>query len=119
MEFAAFVKYAIAQDSRNRFGKYDGDLSCVPLELQPFYRDFNPEDVEIDGANGAVHFCPANKLAELQKEYSFLNVQFIFATCNGDPIFFHDGQIFTCPHGVSRPEWEKLSNDFVHYILVS
>ena len=112
MNFSTFAKTAVEQDARNKFGKYDGELGFVPTEFQTFYRCFNPEDVEIRKTGGTIRFYPAGNLAELQKEYQYLKAQFIFATCNGDPIFFHDGQFYTCPHGVREPEWEKIDSVF-------
>jgi hypothetical protein len=108
MDFSKFVSKATEQDKRNKFAKYDGNLDMVPDELKPFYRVYNPVDVEIDTGIGSVRFCPADSLGELQSEYAYLGVQFVFATCNGDPIFLNDGQVYTCPHGVNTPKWEPL-----------
>ncbi|GHV51349.1 hypothetical protein FACS1894216_05230 [Synergistales bacterium] len=110
MDFSRFVANVIGQDSRNRFEKYDGNLDIVPYEFKPFYREYNPVDVEVASEIGDVRFCPADDLAELQSEYAYLNAQFVFATTNGDPIFFHEGQIYTCPHGMKEPEWEILDS---------
>ncbi len=111
MDYLEFAKKAIAQDKRNIFSEYDGNLDIVPDALKTFYKDTNPSDVEIN----CVRFSPAEKLAAMQMEYSYLNAQFVFATCNGDPIFLHDGYVYTAPHGVKNPKWELLAKDIKSY----
>lgn len=112
MEFSEFVNKAILQDKRNVFSQYDGDLDGIPDELKAFYRDNNPTDVEVNG----IRFFAAEELSAIQEEYSYLNAQFIFATCNGDPIFLHDGHVYTCPHGVKTAKWELLTESFANYL---
>lgn len=112
MEYSEFVRKAVLQDKRNVFSAYEGSLEEIPDVLKPFYKENNPSDVEIN----AVHFFPAEELSGLQEEYSYLKAQFVFAACNGDPVFMHDGNIYTCPHGVEAPEWEPLAADFKGYL---
>lgn len=111
MEYSEFAKKAVLYDTRNSFAKFYGNLDCVPDVLKAFYKESNPLDVEIN----CVRFFPVEKLASLQVEYAFLNVQFVFATCNGDPIFLHDGCVYTAPHGVKDPELELLANNIETY----
>ena len=108
MDFTDFAEKAVKQDRRNIFTKYDGNLDIVPDMLKSFYRDYNPVDVEINGEIGAVRFCPAEGLDDLQHEYAYIGAQFILATCNSDPIFYSDGKIYTCPHGIQDPKWEII-----------
>lgn len=117
MDYSVFVKSATLHYKQNVFKKYNGNLNAIPDELKPFYRDYNPVDVEINCNGVAIKFYPVEKLTSLQKEYSYLNAQFIFATCNADPIFLHGGHIYTCPNGVKNPEWEQLSIDIEQYFL--
>ena len=112
MEFSEFVDKAILQDKRNIFSQYDGNLDEIPDELKAFYKDNNPTDVELNG----VRFFAAEELSGVQEEYSYLNAQFIFATCNGDPIFLHDGHVYTAPHGVKNAEWELVKNNITSYL---
>jgi hypothetical protein len=116
MNYAIFVANAMAQDERNTFLKYDDNLDSVPEALKPFYRGYNPVDVELDVNGVGVRFCPADQLEEIQKEYAYIRAQFVFATCNGDPIFLNEGQVYTCPHGVKEPKWEKLAASFIDYL---
>jgi len=111
MEFQEFAKRAVLIDKRNAFSRYDGDLSKVPEEMVTFYRETNPSDVEVS----FVRFVSAEGLANLQAEYAYLNVQFVFATSNGDPIFLHEGKIYTCPHGIKTPQHELLSENIKLY----
>ena len=109
MDFSLFAT-AVGRDPRNRFEKYDGNLDPVPDEFKTFYREHNPIDVELDSDYGDMRFYPAGSLPDLQAEYSYINANFIFATSNGDPIFFHEGQVYTCLHGVNEPRWELLAD---------
>ena len=111
MTYLEFVEKAIAQDSRNVFTKYGGNLDIVPDTLRSFYEEKNPLDVEIN----FTRFISADKLAAVQTEYSYLNAQFVFATCNGDPVFLHDGCIYTVPHGAKGSNWELLAKDIETY----
>ena len=115
MDYSVFAKKAISQDKRNVFKKYKGNLDAVPKELKPFYRDHNPVDVEINSDDATIRFYPVEELASIQAEYSYLNAQFIFASCNSDPIFLNEGHVFICPHGVKSPTWEKLSGSIEQY----
>lgn len=111
MDYSEFAKKAIMQDKRNVFSEYSGNLDAVPNVLKAFYKEHNPSDVEIN----YVHFSSAEELVTLQEEHSYLNAQFVFATCNGDPIFLHDGCVYTSPHGVKNPKWELLAKDIKAY----
>lgn len=111
MSFSSFVEKAILQDKRNIFTKYDGNLDIVPDELKSFYKNYNPTDVEISKDGVAIRLFSAENLPSLQEEYAYLKVQFVFATYNGDPIFLHDGHVYTCPHGVKSTKWQLLSDN--------
>ncbi len=117
MDFSLFVQKALAEYGRNEFGKYEGNLDIVPAEMKPFYRNFNPVCVQVEINFGDVRFCPAEDLSDLQQEYAYLNAQFIFATCNSDPIFLHDGKVYTCPHGFSKPQWEMIADSIEAYLM--
>jgi hypothetical protein len=115
MNYKTFVAKAEAQDGRNSFAKYAGNLDIVPEDVRPFYREHNPVDVEVDVGGIGVRLCPADELVELQRQYAYINAQFVFATCNGDPIFLNEGQVYTRPHGADEPKWEKLAESAFSY----
>ena len=116
MDYAVFVKKAVALNGRNKFESYEGNIDIVPDEIKPFYRNYNPVHVEIGFYGVSISFCPANDLLELQKEYTHINVQLIFATCNSDPIFINNGCVYTCAHGVHKPQHEKIADSFIEYL---
>ena len=115
MDYSGFVSKAVVQDKRNKFMKYDGELSFIPSEARDFYQNFNPIDVEIGMNGSSVRFYPVLELVDLQKEYDYLHAQFVFATCNGDPIFLYQGHIYTCPHGVTAPKLEKIADNWDNF----
>lgn len=116
MYYKDFVVKATALDGLNYFEPFYGNLDIVPDDIKPFYRDCNPVDVEL-GANGVgIRLCPADKLQELQSEYKYINALFVFATCNGDPIFINDGCVYTCVHGTPDSQHEKKAESFVDYL---
>lgn len=116
MDFSTFSKKAVAQDKRNRFGKYTGQQGAIPDALLSFYREYDPLDVEVELAGACVRFISAAELESTSDEYPFLHEQFIFATSNGDPIFLNEGHVYTCPHGGGQPKWELLADDFATYL---
>jgi len=116
MNYSIFVKKAIEKDSRNTFVTYADDISKIPTDLQMFYQSYNPVNVEIDTDNGLIHFYPAEDLTELSKDYSYIGNIFVFATINSDPIFINDKIVYTCPHGINNPKWEKVAESFEEYI---
>jgi len=115
--YEKFREIAMIYNKSNSFSTYNGNLNGLPVAVHEFYKKFNPVDVEIDYNGLAVRFCPADRLSQLQEEYSYINAQFVFATCNGDPIFLNDDTVYSCSHDNSEKSgWEKLSDNFDDYI---
>lgn len=92
-----------------------GSPDFVPSELRDFYSDCNPKDVEVYIGELAVKFYPAEMLEEINREYD-LKGCFVFSSCGSDPIFLHEGEIKTCPHGVKNPEFETLAENFDEFL---
>ena len=116
MDYTLFVTKAITQDERNKFESYDSRFDIIPDEIKLFYLKCNPIDVELNHNGVGVRLHPVSYLHELQKEYSYINAQFVFATCNGDPIFINNGCIYTCAHGTTEPQHEKIAESFIEYL---
>ena len=116
MEYIDFVTKITARSERNKFAPYSGNLDFVPNEMRAFYRNSNPVHVVIGYYGVNINLCPVEELQELQKEYEYLNVQFVFATCNGDPIFLNSDGVYTCAHGISEPQYEKKASSFDEYL---
>lgn len=115
MKIDEFANKAQTQDNSNLFSKYDGSLDIVPNEILSFYANFISSSVEI-GYNGtSIHLIPTENLIKENKYYDSMNIGFVFATCDGDPIFYHEGKVYTCPHGVKNPEWELLAESVEEY----
>lgn len=112
MEYSAFVSKAIKEDSRNTFSVCTEELNLIPNEAKDFYQNYNPLDVEIGMNGSSVKFYPVSELEELQSDYQYLGVDFVFATCDGDPIFLHEKKVYMCPHDVDNPKWEKMADGF-------
>ena len=115
MKIEIFVKKVIEQNPNNKFEKYEGKLNDIPKELQPYYKRFNPKKAEV-GYNGtSVCLISAENLEKENAYYKNMGIGFVFATCDGDPIFYYAGKVYTCPHGVKKPEWECLSETIEDY----
>lgn len=117
MNFKDFKEYAVSVDSNNIFGECSNVPDIVPEYLRIFYKKFNPVDVEVEIDNAIVRFYPAEQLKKLQQEYDIPDA-FIFATCNGDPIFAHNGKIYSYAHGTNKPQWEIMINDLYKYFMI-
>lgn len=114
--FIEFVTAAQNQDKRNIFKSFSGDVSFIPEELQEFYKNNNPVDVELRLENHSqIRFYSADRLPAIKEEYGLPGSVFLFATSNGDPIYHQGGKIYTEAHGgISKPE--LLANSFTEYI---
>ena len=114
--FIDFVTAVKKQDKRNMFEPFSGDVSSLPEAIQEFYKNSNPVDVEIRLANYLqIRFYNVGNLAAIKEEYGLAESAFLFATCNGDPIYLQDGKVYTEAHGgFSKPE--MLANSFTEYL---
>ena len=110
-----FVKKSIEQDKRNVFEEANLDDN-LPTSIRVFYQNANPVDVEITMDGNAVRFIPADELEDSQMDYSLGDEKFIFATCNGDPIYVYEDKIYTCCHGISKVKDELMAEDFYSFL---
>lgn len=114
MKYDYFVEKAILQDKRNKFKK-SSKIKDVPKELVDFYLLNNPVDVEVSMKGRIVAFFDYKVLPKIQKEYN-LEDRFVFASCNGEPIYINDGKIFTCTFGKKGMKETKLADSFDSYL---
>ena len=115
MKIETFLEKVKEQNPDTVFGKYEGNLKNIPEELQLYYKNFNPQKVII-GYNGtSICLISAEDLEKENAYYKNMGTGFVFATCDSDPIFYSEGKIYTCPHGVKNPEWECLSETIEDY----
>lgn len=111
-----FVEAVQNQDKRNVFKPFLGDVSSIPEEFRKFYKNSNPIDVEIRLDNlSQIRFYSVDRLQAIKNEYGLPESAFCFATCNGDPIYYLNGKIYTEAHG-GDPRPELLASSFHDYI---
>lgn len=104
MNYKEFKRAAILEDARNVFGCSLG-VNGIPVSICEFYANFNPIDVEVTYPDlGAVRFYPIEKCEEIKKDYELEKEDFVFATCNGDPIFLKNNQVYISLPEVYSPE---------------
>lgn len=116
MDYKEFVNYSVNQDKRNLFEEYSENTVMIPLELKDFFQKYNPIDVEVTMADNVIRFIPVQALKSLQEEYGLGNENFIFATCNGDPIYYNNRGIFSCYHASANSQHEKLASSFGEFL---
>lgn len=116
MLYDEFVNKVISEDSRNVFGKVTDNANLPDDSFPELYKYYDPIDVEFEFNSGIIHLAPFSEIAELQNEYSYVNADCVFATCNGDPIFIKDGKVFTCLHGTAKVIYEELASSFDEFI---
>ena len=114
MKYSKFVEKAIIQDKRNKF-KSTKKIEGTPNELIDFYIECNPIDVEVSIKKRIVVFFGYKQLPSNKKEYH-LEEGFVFASCNGEPIYLKDGKIYTCTFGKKGAKETKLANSFDEYL---
>lgn len=118
MSIDDFKGKALKQDKRNAFENCSDDVSFVPVELQEFFKDCNPIDVEITMNGNAIRFYPLSDLEQLQKDYNLSNGRFVFATCNSDPVFYLEERIYTSCHGNSKTGDEEIAKSFSDFLAL-
>lgn len=112
MKIKDFITKSMMQDKRNIFERVERDIKAsVPDTLKEFYLIANPVDVEVSMNNYAVQFIPLDQLDASQSEFSLGDNRFVFASCNGDPIYVYDGKIYSCCHGIGKVEDELMAED--------
>lgn len=114
MKYSTFVDNAIEQDKRNKFKKTK-KVESVPNEMLDFYKESDPIDVEVSIKKRIVAFFAYKNLPKIQKEYE-LEEGFVFASCNGEPIYLKDGKVYTCTFGKKGAKETKLANSFDEYL---
>lgn len=114
--FEKFAHTAMAQDSRNHFSRYKGDMKSIPPALHTFYREYDPEDVEVEYGGNVIRFIPAQRLSQVKQEYGYLDADIVIATINGDPVFMKRGKVYTCPHGTRQPKIEKSADTIGEFL---
>lgn len=115
MKLIDFINLATKQDQRNLFSRYEGTIKGIPAELEPFYKNYNPIDVEVKINGNYVKFFPYDRINEMQNEYALNKNCFIFASCNGEPIYLKDGAVFTCVVGKTEIIEELLADTLDRY----
>ena len=106
-----FIKRSIEQDKRNIFQSTVSNNN-LPIPLRRFYEIANPVDVEVIMNGNAIKFIPADELEKSKSEYSLGDERFIFATCNGDPIYIYQDRVYTCYHAINKIEDELIAEKF-------
>lgn len=115
MKIEEFVEKAKKQDDRNIFSICE-DLTSVPAIMKDFYKSFNPVDVEVNMNGNFIRFSPFEKLDSLQSEYALKDGRFVFATCNGDPIYLFNDKVYSCYHGTDKITDELMSESFLDFL---
>lgn len=114
--YSEFIKKAVKQDDRNVFEPYHGKITGVPKQLESFYSDSNPVDVEVSIQGAYVKFIPYKDLVTVQKEYDLDVDCFVFATCNGDPVYYKKDGIYSCVYGKTGIIEDKIASSITQYM---
>lgn len=115
MTIKDFVKKAISQDKRNVFG--EGKVKIwVPKDFEEFYTIANPISVEVMIDHNPVWFFPIEEIMDEQNNYGIGDNRFVFASCNGDPIYVMNNKIYTCCHGTKKITDELLAEDLFSFL---
>lgn len=116
MNISKFVNKAIKQDKRNTFGKGNLHIKQIPDDLQKFYKEIDPINVEVNIDGNYIHFYPENEILKLQEDYHLDDGRFVFATNNSDPIYLYRGKVYTCYHAENVHIDEFLANSFNEFL---
>ena len=87
-----------------------------PGELKLFYSLINPAGIEMMFNGCPILFIDAADIECMNKEYKIEKDSCVFATSNGDPVFWDHGMIKTFAHGAGSQKYEILSDSFDQFI---
>ena len=116
MNYSEFKQKSIKQDKRNLFQENTNVPDGIPESLVAFFRVCDPIDVEVTIAEETIKFFSAEKLNSLQEEYKLPNGRFVFATCNGDPIYIFNDKVYSCYPDSEKVEDELKADSFDDYL---
>ena len=116
MTFKDFVKKSKEQDSRNVFEPCNELIDIIPEIMRDFYNYSNPIDVEVTINDLSVRFFPVDELSELQEEYKLGKEKFVFASCDGDPIFLDNNKVCSGVFGSKGFISEVLADNIFSYL---
>lgn len=116
MTFKDFVKKSKDQDSRNVFEPCNELIAIIPEIMKDFYKYSNPIDVEVTINDSSVRFFPVDELSGLQEEYKLGTEKFVFASCDGDPIYLDNNKVCSGVFGSKGFIPEILSDDIFGYL---
>lgn len=112
MIYEKFVEKIIELDSSNTFAK--SELKSNPFH--DFYNFYDPRGVEFKFKYGILFMIPYKKIEQVTKEYGYLEAEYVFATCDGDPYFVKKGKVYTCCHGTKKPKLELIAGSFEEFL---
>jgi hypothetical protein len=117
VDYSKFIKSIESQDERNIINRTHRRISDIPSQLQEFFNQYDPVDVEIvmEDMSG-IKLYSYSYLKELQREYNLGEEYFIFATKNSDPIALHKQKVVIALHGTKEIMIEELASSFEGYI---
>ena len=112
MIYDEFVKGISKLDSSNKFIK----SKVTNNPYNKFYDFYDPRGVEFEFNGGVVFMIPYDKIDKVTADYHILNANYVFATCNGDQYFVKNGKVYTCCHGMKKPDLEFLAESFEDFL---
>lgn len=109
MDYISFMKELQLLDSRITFDIVKSDAVIENNRMPAFYHAVNPVNVEFEFNEGIVRLVPLDELEMAKKQYQYIDDGFVFATCNGSPIYEKDGKVYTCVCGKSKILEEEMA----------
>lgn len=117
MKWSEFRDKAVRQDKENNFAKNkELHTLIIPEDWKELYIEYDPADVAIAYQGSDLVFIPEKNLERIKKEYGFGADRFVFATCNGDPVFVEKGKIYTVAHDDCEGDPELIAENIESFI---
>ncbi len=109
MDYYSFFKKLKAEDPRIEYATAHKAPECKGLNIPQFYKTIDPINVEFGFNDGIVRLEPFEGLSVLNEQYSYIEADCVFATCNSDPIYMKNEKVYTCTHGSKRVMEEEIA----------
>lgn len=97
--------------SKPKWGKNKEVDEWIPEVFRPFYKEYDPLEVELPYDGNSLNLIPYKDLGSMLEDYELDKASLVFATCNGDPFFLNDQKVYTCMHGADKTGWELLNDN--------
>ena len=97
MNYLKFFEKLEKADPRTKYDVLDEKSTKTKEGMPDFYKTINPLNIEFEFNDGIVRLASYEDLDTLKEEYNYVEDGFVFAICNGEPIYLKkNNKVYSC-----------------------